>query len=78
MDAGASQIGRRFHLTYTIQGVRKLLVRNGWSCQVPARRAIERDDDAVAGWVKEVWPCAEDSRRPMEPGSSSRTRPDSP
>ncbi|MFC8536743.1 winged helix-turn-helix domain-containing protein [Streptomyces sp. NPDC057249] len=52
-------IGRRFHLTYTIQGVRKLLVRNGWSCQVPARRAMERDDDAVAGWVKEVWPRAE-------------------
>lgn len=42
-------IGRRFHLTYTIQGVRKLLVLNGWSCQVPARRAMERDDDAVAG-----------------------------
>ncbi|WP_455907808.1 IS630 family transposase [Streptomyces halstedii] len=40
-------IGRRFHLTYTIQGVRKLLVRHGWSCQVPARRAMERDDDAV-------------------------------
>lgn len=40
---------RRFHLTYTIQGVRKLLVRNGWSCQVPARRAMERDDEAVAG-----------------------------
>ena len=56
-------IGRRFHLTYTIQGVRKLLVRNGWSCQVPARRALERDDEAVGGWVKEVWPCAEDSRR---------------
>lgn len=53
-------IGRRFHVTYTIQGVRKLLVRNGWSCQVPARRAVERDDDAVAGWVKEVWPRAED------------------
>jgi transposase len=42
-------IGRRFRLTYTIQGVRKLLIRNGWSCQVPARRAIERDDHAVTG-----------------------------
>ncbi|MFJ5786692.1 winged helix-turn-helix domain-containing protein [Streptomyces hydrogenans] len=71
-------IGRRFHLTYTIQGARKLLVRNGWSCQVPARRAMERDDGAVAGRVRKVWPCAEDSRRPVEPGSSSRTRPDSP
>ncbi|WP_436801165.1 IS630 family transposase [Streptomyces hydrogenans] len=40
-------IGRRFHLTYTIQGVRKLLVRNCWSRQVPARRATERDDEAV-------------------------------
>jgi transposase len=71
-------IGRRFHLTYTIQGVRKLLVRNGWSCQVPARRALERDDEAVTGWVKETWPCAEDSRRPVEHGSSSRTKPASP
>ncbi|MER6639671.1 winged helix-turn-helix domain-containing protein [Streptomyces microflavus] len=51
-------IGRRFPLTYTVQGVRKLLVRKAWSCQVPARRPIERNDEAVAGWVKEVWPCA--------------------
>jgi transposase len=71
-------IGRRFHLTYTIQGVRKLLVRNGWSCQVPARRALEWDDEAVTGWVKEVWPCAEGSRRRVEPGWSSRTKPASP
>ncbi|GHA84621.1 winged helix-turn-helix domain-containing protein [Streptomyces termitum] len=56
-------IGRRFHLTCTIQGVRKLLVRNGWSYQVSARRAMERGDEAVAGWAREVWPCAEDSRR---------------
>ncbi len=56
-------IARRFHQTCTIQGVRKLLVRHGWSCQVPARRAMERDDEVVAGWVKEVWPCAEGSRR---------------
>ncbi|MFE7398800.1 winged helix-turn-helix domain-containing protein [Streptomyces sp. NPDC057557] len=34
--------GRPFHLAYTIRGVHKLLVRNGWSCQVPARRAVER------------------------------------
>ncbi|MFI8436831.1 winged helix-turn-helix domain-containing protein [Streptomyces sp. NPDC079020] len=71
-------IGRRFHLTCTTQGVRKLLVRNGWSCQVPARRAMERDDNAVAGWVKEVWPRAEDWRRPVGPGLSSRTKPGSP
>nr|WP_279626778.1 winged helix-turn-helix domain-containing protein [Streptomyces flavidovirens] len=64
-------IGRRFRLTYTIQGVWKLLVGNGWSCQVPARRVLERDDDAVAGGSREVWPCAEDSPWPVGPGSSS-------
>ncbi|MGW5545817.1 winged helix-turn-helix domain-containing protein [Streptomyces sp. NPDC003998] len=52
-------IGRRFHMAYTIQGVRKLQARNGWSWHVPARRAMERDEEAVAGWVKEVWPCAD-------------------
>ncbi|MEW2625135.1 winged helix-turn-helix domain-containing protein [Streptomyces sp. NPDC048106] len=65
-------------MAYTIQGVRKLRARNGRPWQVPARRAMERDDEAVAGWVEEVWPCAEDSRRPVEPGSSSSTKPDSP
>ncbi|MET7746720.1 hypothetical protein [Streptomyces sp. NPDC005385] len=53
-------------------------MRNEWSCQVPARRAMERNDEAVAGWAREVWHCAEGSRRPVEPGSSSRTRPVSP
>ncbi|MEU8976747.1 winged helix-turn-helix domain-containing protein [Streptomyces monashensis] len=53
-------IGRRIHLTHTIQGVRKLPVRSGWSCQVPARHAMEWDEAAAAGWVKNVWPCAED------------------
>jgi transposase len=47
-------IGRRFHKSYTVQGVAALLKRHGWSCQVPARRAVERDDAGVAGWVKET------------------------
>ncbi|RCG31783.1 winged helix-turn-helix domain-containing protein [Sphaerisporangium album] len=68
-------IGGRFHLTYTLQGVRKLLLRNGYSCQVPARRALERDEAAVTGWVKEAWPSVEDPRRRSAPVSSSKTRP---
>ena len=70
-------IGRRFHKSYTVQGVAVLLKRHGWSCQVPARRAIERDETAVAGWVKETWPQVEGPWRRSGPGSSSRTRPDS-
>ncbi|MCY0963581.1 winged helix-turn-helix domain-containing protein, partial [Streptomyces sp. H27-H5] len=37
-------IGRLFHVGYTVQGVWKLLRRHGWSCQVPVRRAVERDE----------------------------------
>ena len=68
-------IGRRFHKSYTVQGVAPLLKRHGWSCQVPARRAVERDDAAVAGWVKETWPSVEGPWRRSTAGSSSRTRP---
>ncbi|MEU3986736.1 winged helix-turn-helix domain-containing protein, partial [Streptomyces sp. NPDC026672] len=68
-------IGRRFHKSYTLQGVRKLLIRHGFSCQVPARRAVEREEDRVTGWVKETWPQVEASRRRSAPGSSSRTSP---
>ncbi|MFI6935467.1 transposase [Streptomyces sp. NPDC050287] len=60
-------IGRRFQPVVTRRQFPHALDRAGHAWQVPARRAMERDDEAVAGWVKEVWPCAEDSRRPVEP-----------
>ncbi|WP_202469384.1 winged helix-turn-helix domain-containing protein [Streptomyces sp. SID2888] len=68
-------IGRRFHRSYTVQGVAALLKRHGWSCQVPARRAMECDEAAVAGWMKQTWPQVEGPWRRSVPGSSSRTRP---
>ncbi|MET9832344.1 winged helix-turn-helix domain-containing protein [Streptomyces sp. NPDC006385] len=67
-------IGRRFHKSYTLQGVRKLLLRHGFSCQVPARRAVERDEEAICGWVEETWPQAETPRRRSGHASSPRTR----
>ena len=70
-------IGRRFHTSYTEQGVRNLLIRHGRSRQVPARRALERDEAAVAVWVKETWPQVEERRRHSGPGSPSTTKPDS-
>jgi transposase len=33
-----------------------LLGRNGWSVQVPARRAVERDDAAIEMWKQQTWP----------------------
>ncbi|MET9832332.1 winged helix-turn-helix domain-containing protein [Streptomyces sp. NPDC006385] len=63
-----------FHVGYTIQGVWKMLRRHGWSAQVPLRRAIERDDEAVEVWKAEVWPQVKGPRRTWEPASASRTR----
>src|SRR3954447_4338956 len=57
-------IGRLFHLTYTEPGVWYLLQRHGWTCQVPARRAIERDEEAIITWRSQVWPRVEAPRRP--------------
>ncbi|WP_435226155.1 IS630 family transposase [Streptomyces sp. Tue6028] len=44
-----TMIGRLFHVSYTVEGTWRLLKRHGWSWQQPARRALERDDDAVEG-----------------------------
>lgn len=64
-------IGRRFHKSYTVQGVHYLLRRHGWSHQVPARRAIERDEVAITGWIRETWPSVETPGRRSGPGWSS-------
>ncbi|MFH8350418.1 winged helix-turn-helix domain-containing protein [Streptomyces sp. NPDC018045] len=66
-------IGRTFHVTYSVPGVWKLLRRHGWSCQVPLRRAIERDDGGVEVFKGEVWPQAKRLRQTWAPGSASRT-----
>lgn len=64
-------IGRRFHKSLTLSGIALMLRRHGWSHQVPARRALERDEDRVTGWIKETWPQVEAPRRRSGPGSSS-------
>ncbi|MFJ4428858.1 winged helix-turn-helix domain-containing protein [Streptomyces bobili] len=69
----ADQLG----VTLSIRGVWELLRRHSWSCQQPARRAVERDDAAVAGWLKETWPRAKPPRRRSGHGWSSRTKPPS-
>jgi DNA-binding XRE family transcriptional regulator len=44
--------GHRYHPGHTW----KLLRRMGWRLQRPARRAVERDTQAIARWVAEDWP----------------------
>ncbi|WP_425443455.1 IS630 family transposase [Streptomyces monashensis] len=49
-------IGRRFHKSTTLSAIAQMLHRHGFSHQVPARRATERNEEGVTGWVKETWP----------------------
>jgi transposase len=67
-------IGRLFHVGYTVQGTWKLLRRHGWSCQVPVRQAMERDEAAIAVWKAEVWPAIKAPRATWADTSASRTR----
>ncbi|MGW2311834.1 winged helix-turn-helix domain-containing protein [Actinomadura luteofluorescens] len=68
----AALIKGLFGVEYTLPGVSLLLRRNGWSVQVPGRRAIERDDQAVEVWKAQVWPQVEAPRATWAPGSVRR------
>jgi transposase len=52
----------------------KVLRRMGWSRQRPARKAVERDDEAIEQWVNERWPKLKKTLGPGVPGSSFKTR----
>jgi transposase len=66
-------VAAKFGVAYTIPGIWYLLRRRGWTCQIGARRAIERDDGAIEVWKKETWPRIKGQRRPSAAGSSSKT-----
>jgi transposase len=70
----AEQVWRRFGVAYTLAGMDVLLHRSGWSVQVPARLAAERDEAAIARWWEEAWPVVKGPRRTWAPGSASRMK----
>jgi transposase len=47
--------------------------RLGWRLQRPARRAIERDEQAIARWVEVDWPRIRQTPAGVEPGWCSGT-----
>ena len=51
----ATLIERLSGVSYTLRGVSFLLHRLGYSPQVPAHRAFERDEDAIAAWRSATW-----------------------
>jgi putative transposase len=66
-------VRRRFKVEYTLAGLDLLLHRIGWSVQVPARQAAERDEAAIERWKQVSWPLIKRRRRTWAPGSVSKT-----
>lgn len=51
----AELIARLFGVSYTLRGTSFLLHRIGFTPQLPAHRAAERDEDAIAAWRAVTW-----------------------
>jgi transposase len=64
------QCGVRYHEAH----VWRILRRLGWSCQRPAGKALERDEEAIRHWKKWAWPRLK--KKPASSGvrSSSSTK----
>lgn len=63
----ATVIARQFKVRYHVDHIGRVLHALGWSPQQPARRAIERDEAAIAQWVKVQWPRVKKTPRAATP-----------
>lgn len=63
----AQVIRREFGVAYHPSHVWKILRRARWSCQVPERRAIQRDEEAIAHWKRYKWPAIKKSPKTWRP-----------
>ena len=68
----AEMIRRHFGVVYHPCHVWKLLVRLGWSCQKPERRALQRDEAAIAHWKRYRWPHIKKRRTTWGPSGLPR------
>lgn len=72
----ATVIRRRFAVVYRYpSAVATLLHRLGFSVQKPARRAIERDEQAITSWRRHTWSQIVEPPKPAGRGSAAPTKP---
>lgn len=69
-----SRVGRlieqRFTRRYSDSQVLRIMRALGWSCQRPAKRAVERDETAIRAWKRKRWPLLKKTL-PAKAASSS-------
>jgi transposase len=64
-------VKKKFRVKYHPDHVGRLLHGLGWSHQTPQRRAIERDEQAIARWKNSVWPWVKKTSQGWLPTSFS-------
>ena len=67
-------IQRKFGVRYHPSHVWKVMRACGWSCQVPDRRALQRDEDAIERWKRHRWPAIKKSGKTWRPSRVSRRK----
>jgi transposase len=70
----AELIERRFGVRYHVDHIGRLMRSLGWSHKKPTRRAKQRDEQAIARWVKSDWPRIKKTPAAKGRTSSSSTR----
>jgi transposase len=68
----AALIRDEFGVRYHPAHVWKVLTGLGWSCQKPERRAVERDEAAIARWKGKDWPRIKKRRSTWRPSRLRR------
>jgi transposase len=69
----AEVIERTTEVAHDPGHVWRILKQMRWSLQRPARKAIERDETAIARWVAEDWPRLVQTPKRAKPGSALST-----
>ena len=70
----AELVQRRFGVDYHVDHVGRLLHDLGWSPQLPARHAVERDEAFIQRWTHETWPRVKKTPAAAARRSSSSTK----
>ena len=63
-------------VTYHPSQAWRILRQLGWSCQRPAGRALERDEEKIRQWKQQRWPVIKKKPKKSSAQSSSSTRAD--
>jgi len=68
----AHVIYNEFDVRYHPCHVWRLLTQLGWSCQKPERRALQRDEKAIAHWKRRRWPYIKNGGKTWGPSGLPR------